>query len=717
MDVRLPDGTIIKGVPDGMTQAQLAEKLQRNGMAVPAEWLAPKSEPAAVQAGKALNSIPRQLGLTARYALEGPAQLAQIATEPIRRLVTDPLLGVKTKPLSEQASGLADLLGLPSPEGGNERVVADAARLVAGAGGAGMAGAATRGVGGLAERVGSFFAANPVQQLSSAAGAGLAGGSAREAGGGPWQQAGAAMLGGLAAPAAVSAGTSVARKVGNIGKNLAEYIAPGAVKTTDVDQQINLILRQQGIDWSAIPERIKQPMRTEVADALSTGGQLNPAAVRRLLDFKTVGATPTRGMLTQDPVQLTREKNLAKVGANSTDIGLQRLPRLENENTATLLRNLDEAGAANAPDNFATGQRVLGALNRDIAASKGRINTLYSAARDTSGRSAMLDGAAFTSRANSLLDDRLVGGKLPQDVATHLNRIAKGEVPFTVDYAEQLKTRIGDLQRASRDGQERMALGLVRQALDDTPLQPAARVNAGNLPAVPGTVPPSPAVLGEESIAAFNRARQANRAFMQRVEQTPALQAALDDAQPDRFVQQFITGQGATVKDVQALRRAVASDPQAMEAIKQNIVGHLRSAATNGTEDITKFSPAAYNKALNSIGERKLSAFFSAEEIRRLQAVGRTGTLMTAQPAGSAVNNSNTGALVIGRAMDVLDSIAGKLPLGADTMIQGTLRGFRQGRALNVPGSLLQPPEPLPLLTRLGTPAIYGGLLASQPVQ
>lgn len=40
MDVRLPDGTIVRNVPDGTTKAELAAKLQRNGMAVPAEWLA-----------------------------------------------------------------------------------------------------------------------------------------------------------------------------------------------------------------------------------------------------------------------------------------------------------------------------------------------------------------------------------------------------------------------------------------------------------------------------------------------------------------------------------------------------------------------------------------------------------------------------------------------------------------------------------------------------
>lgn len=46
MDVRLPDGTIIKNVPDGTTKADLVTKLQRNGMAVPADWLN-ASKPAA----------------------------------------------------------------------------------------------------------------------------------------------------------------------------------------------------------------------------------------------------------------------------------------------------------------------------------------------------------------------------------------------------------------------------------------------------------------------------------------------------------------------------------------------------------------------------------------------------------------------------------------------------------------------------------------------
>lgn len=675
-------------------------------------------KPASVRAGETLKDIPRQFGLTARYGIEGLANVAQIGTEPIRYL-TDRLTGAtgRSRPIGKVASEFSDWIGLPTPQGANERVIGDAARMVAGAGGLGMAGRAAQGVGGKAGAAGEFFASNPGMQGASAAGAGLAGGSVREAGGGPWEQAGAALLGGVAAPIGVQGAQSIGRSAVNFGRKTLDALAPGAITSTPVDQQISLVLQRQGIDWSTIPERIKQPMRVEVQKALDTGGELNPDALRRLLDFRTVGATPTRGMLTQDPVQITREMNLAKTGANSTDIGLQRLPNLQSQNTGQLLRTLDNAGARNAPDNFATGESVLGALRSNAATSRARIDELYSAARDTSGRSAQLDSNAFANRAGQLLDEANLGSFLTPDIRNKLNNIASGKpgFEFTVDAAEQLKTSIAAIQRGSTNGNERRALGLVRQAIDDAPLRPAESVNPGNLPAVPGTVTPSPSVMGAESIAAFNRARQANRAFMNRVERTPALAAAMDDAQPDRFVQQFITGQGATVRDVDALRRAVAGDPQALQAVQNNIVSHLRSAATTATDDINKFSPAAYNKALNNIGDRKLASFFSPEQIQELRAVGRVGTLMKAQPEGTAVNNSNSGALLIGRAMSALDAISGKLPLGMDTMINGTLRGFQQGSALNVPRGLLQTPESVPMSMRLGAPALYGGLLAAQP--
>lgn len=163
--------------------------------------------------------IGRQLGLTARYGLEGIGNVVGIGSEPIRSLMG--MAGVQGIPSASQTfSGLADRLGLPSPETGQERVVGDVARAMASAGGTlGAANLAARGGAGLAQQAGQLFAQQPLQQVVGAAGAGAGASGAREAGAGPLGQLGAAAAGGLlaptalAAPGAVSAARTAARAV------------------------------------------------------------------------------------------------------------------------------------------------------------------------------------------------------------------------------------------------------------------------------------------------------------------------------------------------------------------------------------------------------------------------------------------------------------------------------------------------------------------------
>ena len=688
----------------------------------------PAAMPASVQAGRGLMDIPRQIGLTARYGMEGLGQGAQLVTEPVRQYITDPLSRLVTgaapqarsDTTGEIATKVADFLGLPKPQGADERVVGDMARLMAGSGG--MVGAA-RGVAGattgLTSKIAQLMAVNPGQQIAGAAGAGAAGGAVREAGGGPIEQALAALAGGVAAPTALGAATNAAKSAGN---QISSFFRP-AQNAQSVDQQIQLTLQRNGVDWSQVPERVRQSVRAEAQQALNTGGQLDPAALSRLVDFRRVqGATPTRGMLTLDPAQITRERNLAKTGANSVDVGMQSLSRVENANNQALIDSLNAAGAGGAPDKVATTERVMAALQRNLDSDQAGINSLYANARDTAGRSFPLDGAHFATTANKALDDALLGGSLPPTVAQHLNRIARGEVPFTVDYAEQLKTAIGNLQRSSTDGNTRRALGVVRNALDETPVVglgqqgPAAGArpnNPGNLPATPN----NPA-LGEQSVEAFNQARAANRAMMQRVESTPALRAVREGIEPDKFVDRFITGGGpdASVRSVQALRREIENDPQAVAAVRGHIADFLKQKALGGASDeVGNFSAANFRKALDGIGEQKLRAFFSPEEIDQLRAVSRVASYMVAQPKGSAVNNSNSGALMLGRGMDLLDTIAGRLPVGQDT-VRGFVRGIQQGQATNVVPSLVRPAPQAAKVPRLPAATAFGGLFALPPV-
>lgn len=702
MDVRLPDGTIIQNVPDGTTKADLVAKLQSNGMAVPSEWLQAAPSPQPVQeAGQSLNrglaDIPRQLGLTARYALEGPAQAAQIVTEPIAGLMR--LGGIKTKPLGEIASGLADTIGLPKPATSQERVVGDATRLLTGTGGMLGASRAAAQLPGMVGTVGAGMAANPTAQLTSATGAGVMGGLSREGGGNELQQAGAAVIGGVAGGLV----PGVANAAANAGKRMFNRLTP-----QQMDVQISNVLQRAGMDYSQVPERARQSLRSQMQDALRAGQELDPAAVRRLAEFQTIGATPTRGMVSQDPVRITQEMNLAKMGANSADGGLQGLARVQNQNNTRLIDVMNESGA-NRGDPFRAGQQAIGAIQGRDADMASRVSGLYQQARDTSGRSAQLDGAAFTRAANQALDEGLLGGALPKDVADHMNRIARGEVPFDVNYAEQLKTRIAALQRATSDGSARMALGTVRRALDETPLMSAQTVNPGNLPAVPGTVPPSPMQMGQESINAFNEARNAARQRFGWQESARPIEAALNGAQPDKFVENFVIR--GSVADASAVARNAP-----VEEVKTAILSHLKDKALNGAADeVGKFSQSAYNKALNQIGDRKLALFFTPEEVNQLRTVGRVASYMQNQPVGSAVNNSNSGALLLGKGLDVLNNIPVIGPL-AGPALQNINISMQQRAAQNVLPGLLAPQQRQPLTSGLLAPgAVFGGGLLAPP--
>lgn len=660
-----------------------------------------------------VDRLGRQIGLTARYGLEGLGQVADVFTEPLRRMVVNQAARAMGLPEATESTGQmaargADALGLPQPQGGMENVVGDTARLMAGAGGlAGTTGALARGATGAIQAGLQGLAANPSQQIVSAAGAGAAGGAAREAGAPAPVQLAAGLAGGLLAPAVVSRGQAVADNIGN-------RIA--AMRPSQVLDRVKSSLAQSGIAWETVPPRVQQQLMAEATAALRTG-DLNPQALARLADFQQVqGSTPTRGMLTQDPHIVTREQNLAKMQAQ---LGGTGLPDIQNQNNAALVRALNEF---NPQDQAAAGQGAVDALRGRLNAQRSTINSLYSQARDSAGRSYPLDGAAFTQRAGQLLDDNLVAGALPSDVRNHLNQIAQGRVPFTVDYAEQLKTRMAALQRGTSDGSARYALGLVRQALDDTPIlglgeqtgaAGARAVNPGMLPAEPG----NPA-LGEQAVGAFNRARGATRAMKRQIENTPALQALeAGNLAPEKFVQQFIVSPSASNADAVRLGRMLAGNRPALESVRAGIVQHLKDKALSGKPDdigAARFSADQYARALKSLGDGKLSAFFDPAEVRQLHAISRVGRLMVNQPVGSAVNNSNTAAATIGRVLDMMGSAGrGFKLLGIGDQIKAIEAALGQRKALGVRGALIQPRAP-----RQGAAipaAVYGSALATVP--
>lgn len=653
----------LKGTPEFNTVAE-AYKVARAEPVAPVE----NEQQTETQPERSMPmAVGRQLGLTGRYIAEGLANTAGIVADPLAA-TSNMAFGTKLKPLGQATSSMLDRVGLPSPETGRERNVAEASKLMAGTGGI-IGGAATQAAkvaSPVASKVLTNIATRPGLQAAGSAGAGYAGSEAREQGASPAVQFGASIAGGLGIPIGAagieSAGKSIATGVKNLlGLNSSEQLASNAIS-------------KAGVNIEQLPKEVQKSIITDVQSALKTGKNLSPDAIKRLADYRQTGLTPMGSSLSLNPAQITQERNLAKMSANSKDPAAQQLSNLQRENDIKLISGLNTLGAE-TDDAVTAGNKLISALNVKDEATKKIINTYYNQARETSGRSAKLDPYTFTQTANNALDEALLGGKIPNDVRNILNSIATGKTPFTVDVAEQYKTAIGTLQRSSNDPAERLALGKVREALDNTPLLEGQ---------------------GQKAIDAFNKARSANRTYMQIVEKTPALKAVRDGVEPDKFVQNFIVGNGAksNIADVKALRDSLKDNKEAVSTVRGQILSHLKSKATGGKSDeVANFSPSNFNTALKTIGEDKLNLFFTPEDISMLKAIGRVSSYEKFQPTGSAVNNSNTSAALFTAMLDKIANspVIRKIPLGGALVAdpaKDVVVAVQARNALNAPKGL-----------------------------
>lgn len=179
---QLPPGFVLDGQPQAQG-APLPPGFQLDSQPPEAAYN-PTEEPSM------LDQIGRQLGLTARYGLEGAGNLAGVISDPFGQFLPG------YQPTGQMASGLADKIGLPSPQGELEQGVGAASKALVGQGltmGAGSALGA------------SELAAQPLlQAISTLAGTG---GQevAKASGAGEGVQLAAGLAGGLA-PGAMSAG-------------------------------------------------------------------------------------------------------------------------------------------------------------------------------------------------------------------------------------------------------------------------------------------------------------------------------------------------------------------------------------------------------------------------------------------------------------------------------------------------------------------------------
>ena len=706
--------------------------------------VAPIERPEPKQQPSTTDTIMRQLGLTGRAAMEGVGSAIGAPTEPLR-MATEAISraagGPAVSPAETIAQRLANALGLPKPieksvmdnAGQGERFAFDVAKtgfsalpMVSGAR------ALAPFTGGRSQAVLNQLSANPAMQAISAAGAGAGGSVAREYGAPPEMELLASILAGVAAPtAAAPIGSGIKAATTALGSKVAP--TRFGVQPAQVDELITNTLGRSGFDFAKVPDQVKTALRNDVANALRTGGTFDEDAMRRLIDIRMIqGATPTKGMITLDPRQVTLEQNLAKSGMNTTNPDLQQLGQIQNANNQALIRALNERGAGDvqSPYLLAAGEANVGKISATDAAKQAQTSALYKAAENTAGGTIPLDRSGLINNIDAALSAKNANAFLPPEIRNTLNSIAKGEtiiegvkypVPFDVNALDNLMTTIATASRSTKDGNVRGALKIVRDAIEQTELKPIkADLGGGLVTAETGAMLKAADAQPKELLDALNKARASHRERMTWIESSKPIDATVNGMQPDQFVRKFVLS--GDVADAAAVAKAGDS-----AATKSAILTHLKDKALGGQSDeLGSFGAASYNKAIKDIGDKKLELFFNPDEIQELKRLGRVAGYMTTQPKGSAVNNSNSGALMLGVGIDALGAMGG-LPFvgtaigataaipfakaGARKMFGGVVNKADQKEALNLANALANRVPGIGLGERLTSGAMYGSLL------
>ena len=304
MDVRLPDGTVIKDVPDDISKADLAAKLQSNGMAVPKEWLSPPTPKRSLG-----QELARQAGLTARAVVKGVAAPGEMLGSAV---------GLDT-------SGAVDRLmkkaGLPEPETPLERVVGGASEGLVGAAVPLGALKAVKPIEETGKAIKAALTAQPAAQAVSAAASGAAGQGAKETGFGPVGQ-GIASLAAGAAPFAVmgKGGVSIPRNLKE--QTFADARAHGYVATPSalvpegfskmvegISSKEKLTARTSSINSTARANDIRQEL------GLGGGDHIAPAELDEVRETAYRAYENLIDKLKQSPPQVTPDGHIVPQGS------------------------------------------------------------------------------------------------------------------------------------------------------------------------------------------------------------------------------------------------------------------------------------------------------------------------------------------------------------------------------------------------------------------
>jgi hypothetical protein len=409
-------------------------------------------------------------------------------------------------------------------------------------------------------------------------------------------------------------------KVGEIiGNKLSRKVAPeskeiqGARASIATDEAIDSVLKE--VEGAKLSENQKDTLRQEILNTIKSGQTPDAAALLRKQQFESLGMKPMKGEITRDPNLWSQQQNIRGAIQGVSD----RL-RSHQEKLAEHLKGYSKG----AIDSYNSGKIITNALEDWNQKEKSRIGELYKNAKDETGRYANVDAYQFSQAANSALDENMMGHYLPDETRNLLNDISSEKIPLNVNNLVQIDTVLSAAQRKEGTGSpSALAIGHVRDALHNADIDTAA---------------------GEEAKAAFDLARGEAAKRFKTIRENPALDDVVSGkAINDTFIKKHFLNNPNTdqINRTAELLRNVS--PDAFNTVKAKIGQDIERAAFGLNEAAkSEFKPEALAKALEKYNPEKLSAFFSPDEIEKLQTISNVGSYVFKPPPLNTKNASNT---------------------------------------------------------------------------
>lgn len=399
---------------------------------------------------------------------------------------------------------------------------------------------------------------------------------------------------------------------------------------------------------SAIAE-VKDPtLKTELSK--QDPRTIDPQALERYVDADSIGVKLTKGQASQDPTQISFERNIRGEDPDMVTMFNQQNKALQDALTKTKEKTAPDTFS---PDYVGNAESAMEFIGNKIKENESATSKAYQKLDEFGAGKIQVDSKAFADNAIKALTEKEDIDFLPSVIKTKIDSYVEGK-PMNFAQYENLRTQIArETRKAQRadDGNAVHALTLVRGELEKLPL------------------------IGEtvEAKALADKARATAKSEFDLLNR--------DSPSYNKVYADLVNGKTDTKDFIQsAILRSKNKDfAKTMELFddpvaRQNLrAGTLDIIMRESTDSSNKFKPAAFAKAIENLDvNKKLDALFG-EDAQTLRKIARTGQIIEARPPGAFVNEPNTAvemAAQYARKVAAQTPIVGRLVEPAQQLLQ-----------------------------------------------